>query len=533
VTRLRKIITMRDALASPAYFGELLEGESWAAWRVLLIAAMGEALLDNEREVFTALTGREREPLEPVEELWAVIGRRGGKTRAMAILLAYIACCIDHRDVLAPGERGVIVLSAASTQQAASAFAFVRGIFETAPNLIDLVAGSTSDTLTLTTGIDIQVRPASFRTIRGLTCVAFLGDEIAFWRSEDTANPDREVLQAVRPSLATTGGPLICISSPHAKRGELYNTFKRHFGSEGRPSVLVAKAPSRVMNPSLPQSVIDRAVEADSEAASAEYMAEFRNDISAFISRDAIEGAVSRGITVRAPLDGVTYFAFCDPSGGSSDSMTMALAHCEGDRAVLDAILERMAPFSPDSVVGEFADLLKAYGVNTVRGDRYAGAWPRERFAAHGIAYEPADLNRSELYLAFLPILNSGRVDLLDNERMVSQFAGLERRTSRSGRDTVDHGVGSHDDISNAAAGVLVMAGGRPGNGWLDYMRWQAGFAPEPDADNRVVKLMAPAHCSHVQVLSGHQLTIPPDRILQLTESDARPLLGAGFARVN
>jgi hypothetical protein len=424
---------------------------------------------------------------------------------------------------------------AASTQQAASAFAFVRGIFETAPNLIDLVAGQTSDTLSLTTGIDVQVRPASFRTIRGLTCVAVLCDEIAFWRSEDTANPDREVLQAVRPSLATTGGPLVAISSPHAKRGELYNTFKRQFGPEGRPSILVAKASSRTMNPSLPQSVVDRAFEADPEAASAEYMAEFRNDINAFISRDAIEAAVSRGVTVRAPLDGISYFAFVDPSGGSSDSMTMAIGHSEGERAVLDSIVERKAPFSPDSVVSEFAEILKSYRVNTVRGDRYAGAWPRERFQARGITYQPAEMNRSEIYLAFLPLLNSGRADLLDNERMVAQFSGLERRTARSGRDSVDHGVGSHDDVSNSVAGAIVMAAGKSDPGWITYAREMVtGVSHAADKGERLIRIQAPVGTSHVHTYSGRQLGVPPDRVLEVSESDAGPLLGwAGFTRID
>ena len=147
--RLRKIITMREALESPAYFGTLLAGDSWQAWRVLLVAIVGEELTDEERVVFKGLTGRESEPLEPVEEFWAVIGRRGGKTRAMAVLAAYLAACVDHREILAPGERGVIPLLAASVQQAASAFAFIEGIFAVAPNLKDLVDGATSDTLSL------------------------------------------------------------------------------------------------------------------------------------------------------------------------------------------------------------------------------------------------------------------------------------------------------------------------------------------------------------------------------------------------
>jgi hypothetical protein len=454
--KLRKLVSMREALASPLYFGTLLAGESWAAWRILLIAIVGEKLTKAERAVFKTLTGREREPGEPVEEFWAVIGRRGGKTRASAVLVAYLATCIDYRGILAPGERGVIPLLAASVQQAANAFAFIEGVFTVSPNLKDLLDGATSDTLSLKTGIDISVRPASFRTIRGFTAIAVIADELAFWRSDDSANPDKEILKALRPSLATTGGPLIGISSPHSKRGELYNTFKRHYGPAGDPLVLVAKAPSRTMNPTLPQRVIDRAVEADPEAASAEYFAEFRGDIDVCFSREAIEACVATEVIVRAPLAGVSYRAFVDSSGGSSDAMTAAIGHSENGKFVLDCVLERRAPFNPDSVVAEFAEVLKEYGVARVVGDRYAGQWPVERFSAYGVQYEPAELTRSELYLALLPLVNSGRVDLLDSPRMVSQFCGLERRTARSGKDSVDHPPGGHDDISNSVAGLIV-----------------------------------------------------------------------------
>jgi hypothetical protein len=456
--KLRKLVTMREALASDGYFGRLLAGDSWAAWRALLIAIVGEELTEDERGVFEGLTGREREPLEPVEEFWAVIGRRGGKTRSMAVLAAYIAGCVDHRDTLAPGERGALPILAASMAQASQAFNFVSGIFATAPNLKDLLENETADTISLASGVDITIRPASFRTIRGITAVAAIADEIAFWRSDDSANPDTEILRALRPALATTGGLLAAISSPHAKRGELYSTFKRHYGPTGHQSILVAKAPSRAMNPSLSQRVVERAYEEDPEAASAEYGAEFRGDLAIFVGRDAIEACVATGVLVRAPIDGVTYFGFVDPSGGSSDSMTMAVAHNEGGRVVLDCIGERKAPFSPDSVVSEFAETLKSYRIATVVGDCYAGEWPRERFSVHGIAYRTAELNRSELYLAFLPLVNSGRVDLLDSSRMVAQFVGLERRTSRAGKDSVDHAPGAHDDVGNVVAGVASLA---------------------------------------------------------------------------
>ena len=82
------------------------------------------------------------------------------------------------------------------------------------------------------------------------------------------------------------------------------------------------------------------------------------------------------------------------------------------------------------------------------------GAWPVGRFREHGIRYEQSAKPKSELYAALLPDLNSGRVKLLDHPRLIGQLCSLERRTSRGGRDSVDHEPGSHDDVSNVLAGL-------------------------------------------------------------------------------
>src|SRR5947209_12349541 len=102
---MKPTVPIRQALSDPALLGNVLAGDSWAAWRVLLTAAMGEQLTENERQQFKCLTGRECEPGRRVEELVAVVGRRGGKSRAMATLAVYLACLCDHTDVLARGER--------------------------------------------------------------------------------------------------------------------------------------------------------------------------------------------------------------------------------------------------------------------------------------------------------------------------------------------------------------------------------------------------------------------------------------------
>jgi len=52
---------------------------------------------------------------------------------------------------------------------------------------------------------------------------------------------------------------------------------------------------------------------------------------------------------------------------------------------------------------------------------------------------------------------------LLDVPRLASQLCGLERRTARGGKDSIDHGPGAHDDLANAAAGALLLAAARQG----------------------------------------------------------------------
>jgi hypothetical protein len=176
-------------------------------------------------------------------------------------------------------------------------------------------------------------------------------------------------------------------------------------------------------------------------------------------------------------MPGVTHSAFVDPSGGSADGMTLAIGHQEDDVAVLDAIRERRPPFSPEDVVLEFAELLKAYGVTQVQGDRYSGEWTRERFNHHGIRYELAEKPKSDLYRDLLPAINSRKVDLLEDARLIAQIVGLERRTARGGKDSIDHAPGAHDDLANSVAGV-VAALASSAHGYDSSMKWVGG--PEP-----------------------------------------------------
>jgi hypothetical protein len=107
-----------------------------------------------------------------------------------------------------------------------------------------------------------------------------------------------------------------------------------------------------------------------------------------------------------------------------------------------------------------FAELLKSYHIHSVTGDNYANEWPKERFSVHGIRYVQSDKPKSGLYIELLPLLNSGRIQLLDHPKSVSQICNLERRNGTSGRDIIDHPKASsyHDDLANSIAGAASIA---------------------------------------------------------------------------
>jgi hypothetical protein len=456
---VRKTIPIRKALADKHLLGGVLPGESWSSWRTMLIAAMGEPLTDEERPTFTRLTGRPREPLQRVEEFAAVVGRRGGKSRAMATLASYIAGLCKHS--LVHGERGICLVIAPDQRQATITLDYATAAFEQSPILKQLIAVRAGDALELTNGITIEVRAASFRRLRGPTYIAVIADEAAFWQSDEwSANADTEILNAVRPGLATTGGPLIIASSPYARRGVLWEVYRRHFGARGDPLILVAQGTSRDFNPSLPQAVVDRAMERDRASATAEFLAQFRSDIEAFVTIEVVQACTGDHVEL-APDAATRYFGFVDPSGGSADSFTMAISHQDGERVVIDAIREVRPPFSPEGVIDDLASLLSSYRISRVTGDRYAGEFPRELFRKRGIEYRCADKAKSDLFRDLLPLLNSARVVLPRSDRLTNQLVGLERRVSRGGRDSINHSPGSHDDIANAVAGAADLIAGR------------------------------------------------------------------------
>jgi hypothetical protein len=455
-------VNILHALDDPKVFGPHFKGDSWSAWRTFLAALFALPMTPEQLALYQRHTGRTAPPEQPSHESWLICGRRSGKSFVLAVTSVFLSAFRDWRPFLGPGERGTIMIIAADRKQARTIMRYIIGLLRSVPMLAQLIESETRESVSLRNRVVIEVHTASFRSTRGYAIIAGLLDELAFWPTDEgSSEPDVEVINAIRPGMATVpGAVLLCASSPYARRGALYDAWRKHFGKDGDP-VLCWQAPTREMNPTVPQSVIDEAMEADPASAAAEYGATFRTDVEALLSREVVEACVSYDVFERPPMESTRYFAFVDPSGGSSDSMTLAIGHRDraADVVVLDALRERRPPFSPSDVTAEFTELLKSYRVSKIVGDKYAGEWPREKFREHGVVYEPAAKPKSDLYRDIVPLINSRKLDLLDHSRLLQQLVGLERRTSRgTGRESIDHAPGGHDDIANATAGLASVA---------------------------------------------------------------------------
>jgi hypothetical protein len=434
-------------------------GADWKAWRAFLAALYGLPMDEAEFAIFRRCTGRTEPPKGKSKEAWVIVGRRGRKSAIAALIGVWCAAFRDYTGLVAPRERAVVPILAKTKSEAKQIHSYAKAILSTGA-LSSLLQGvPTAESIELTTGVDLEIRAATVTAGRSRTVVAALLDELAFWRSDESATPDREILRGIRPAMTTIPDALLLgLSSPYATRGVLWEAFDNHFGKDG--DVLVWKADTLTMHRS-PQieSEVQRAYSDDAVAAAAEYGAEFRSDVQVFVTPEVVAAAIVKGRTELGPVEGIKYHAFTDPSGGSADSFTLAIAHADrGDKVVLDLLREWQPPFSPGNIVREIAKELRRFNLRWVTGDHYGGEWPSVLFMEEGIGYELSDATKSQIYLDFLSIINSRACELPDDPKLKNQLLSLDRKTSRVGRDSVDHPPGGHDDVANAAAGAIRLA---------------------------------------------------------------------------
>jgi hypothetical protein len=429
---------------------------TWQTWIACLKAGYGLQLGPDDAAAFAAVSGGRAAPARKVRRFVAAASRRSAKSRIAAAKLVFEACLVDHSRHLAPGETGVCAAISPTRSQARVIKDYAKGFISQSPVLRDMIEEVTQDEIRLNNGIVITTLSSDYRTLRGRTLLECAFDEAAFLRDGSSAASDIETARALEPALATTGGMLTILSSPYRKVGLLYQLHRDYFGRSDDDTLVVA-GPSVLFNPTLNKELIAKAHELDAESARSEWDGEFRSDLSGFLDDLSIDDAIDHARPLELPpRDGFDYWCFVDMSGGRADLSTCCVSHLEGERVVIDVILGRAG--DPAAATEEYAALAKSYRCTRITGDNYGADLVAGPYRECGVEYAVSPLVRSEIYLATLPTWTRGLVSMPNHAVTIRELRMLERKVARSGRDSVNHPPGQHDDHANSLCGSIYLA---------------------------------------------------------------------------
>lgn len=462
-------------------FREWFSGDSWGVWFVVAKAIFGEKLTPKEKRLFTQHTGRTIAQSTPAREVWLACGRRAGKDYFSAALVVFLACLRPY--TFSKGELGRVMLLAVDQDQADVLYTYITSLVDSIPAIKRQVVRRSVKfgvkRIEFRNHVEILIKPADKRRVRGRTLIAVVADEVAHWFSEEHhANPDSEVLGAIKPGmLGVPGAMLICISSPYRRQGMLYDTDKAQWGQNGSP-VLFWRAATWDMRPDTPghrlryptfMAELRAESERDRSFFLSEYGGEYRVDLEDYLTREQLDAVtVDRaGIPYET---GLRAYAFIDTSGGEGqDSQAFCIAVTRpGGAAAIAVLREWRPPFDSAASAREVAVICHAYKIHKVRGDKFGGAMFASMLRQHGISYDPETRPATELYRGFAGAVTGKLVELLGAgdaaQRGLVQLMRLERR---QGGDKITHPDREHDDVANAIAGATLMACKPPSGGFV------------------------------------------------------------------
>jgi hypothetical protein len=495
-------ITLTTALTDPNLFGKTFSPQSFWTWRTLGKVIDGIPLTEQrEINLFRQCTGRTQllstTSSNVLRRVIVLVGRRGGKDRFLSGVGVWrAALCADWRQYLSAGEQAVVILLGRDKKQASILRRYCRGLLQVEA-LQREVKRETNDVIEFRNGATLEISSNDASLVRGRSAIAVLGSECCHWKhDESSASSDEEVVGAAEPSMAMCpdGGLLLLGSSVHRQRGYMYRKHRALFGNDGSDDICWF-APSKIMNPRLPQAVIDAALSEDPHRGAAEFGNRWREDLTDIFPLDAVEAVTDWDTYERPPEQHTYYRAYFDAATGTgSDSFTLAIGHRLHDDAgtvVVDCVRERKPRFVPSDVIAEYCLLLKAYGISEVSGDPFAGGY-QDEWARNGVLFKPAEYTTSENYLRALPIILSKRTRLVNSATLRNQLTSLERSVT-AGREKVDHPkhANAHDDVAASVAGLLVLAGNRllfdAGYSWVDGtpIMAEAALAAETEQQKR------------------------------------------------
>lgn len=468
-------------------FAQLVDVSLTPAQEVFaMVAYDGEdpaTFTDEQKELCLKIFGTLEKPDDDLRRVVvAVCGARAGKSYIfVGVRLVHLALTVDV-DSLAPGERGICLITAPDLRLALQVLRYCQGV-ASHPKIAGYVVPGERGGTGVPNGfllqreggkeVAIECLPATKggASVRGRSLLGGAMDEAAFFKDENSAVNDKDMFTAI-VSRIMKGGQLIVPSTAWADSGLLYEEFKANFGNP--KSALAAHAPTTLMRPDEETALwVGKERRRDPDNAEREYDAIFMvGGGSDFFSTHTIDWSVEVGRIKLKPSKSSTIavggdFAF------RKDSSAMVICERLGDRFYFDDPLElrprRDKPLKPSEVCEEFAKRCREVRAESIVVDSHYIEAVREHMGAHGIGViagpEGAEA-KVRMYIAFRDALAEGRIRLPDNERLHAQLKSIQRRPQPGGNIAISapRTSGGHGDLVSAMVQAFWrLAGGATG----------------------------------------------------------------------
>jgi hypothetical protein len=413
----------------------------------ILKSTYGLELSEAESELYLRATGRIYVAREQ-REITLVAGRRGGKTDRIGAKIAVYEAFREHP--IPRGQRAYVLLIAPSLEQAEIAYDYIRKDIESSPILLRKVAKFRDNEIRLKNRITIRCCACSSVAVRGRAVVAAICDEVCFWRNEETSvHCDEEVLAALRPAMITfPRSKLVKISTPHAKRGVVWEEYRRR----AELSYPVFQLSTMEMNPTISVEFLEEERERNLERFKREYLAEFTDNVVSWIAPEDLDACIVPGRRQLPRVSDGVYVAAVDPAFKQSD-FALAIAHrTSAGLIVVDRVARwtgsTKAPLGFERVCREIAEILREYGIDHLEGDQYAAAAIQQEFQKLGLTYKEVTFNRQtrpRLFNNLKHLLQQRRIELLDQPEPLRQLRSLEESLAADGGIDVRPDYGKDD----------------------------------------------------------------------------------------
>lgn len=443
--------------ADPQLIGEPIS----KPWAIFYKAVEGLPLDADEQETFFLCTGRSDDYSPHVyTEATAICGRRSEKTSTAVKFALWKSLFGGFESRVRPGELLRVPIVCQDLRIAKDVLRTVRTFLRNSPVLINEIDEDLATEIRLRNGLSFTSYPCTVSAPRGLSCPIAICDELAFWQIETGANPDVEILRALRPAMILFGQErrLLKISTPWMRAGVLFDEYSQR----SERDLLVWQASTERMSPRVSRAELEKERAADPAYFAREYEAVFTDDTEAFLPSGDIDLAVRSGAR-EIPFVGIlkgNYSAAIDASGLSGkDRFTFSIGHRavrgKAGEGISFDVLRGWQRQAVGIVCDEIAALLKAYELRSVIADQFGFSFLRELLSQRGIEVVQLPFtarSKPEIFLDLKLALSQGRISLLDHAESLRELRMLESKRTSGGNYSISAPRGQHDDYATVIA---------------------------------------------------------------------------------